>query len=391
MSITSEVYNNRGVSSTKDDVHKAISNLYGGIFTKTFCKVYPDYLTGDPNYCIISHADGSGTKSILSYLYYKLTNDLSIWSNLAKDSIVMNTDDLLCVGAIDNFIYTSTIGRNKNLINGDVISELINGTSEYIKDLSNLGFNINLMGGETADVGDVVRTIIVDGSMTTRLKKSDVVDNSNIKPGDVIIGFSSYGQSTYESEYNSGIGSNGLTSARHDLLNKYYEINFPESFDPNVDPEYRFIGKYSLLDTESSTKKTIGELLLSPTRTYLPVVKDVFESIPRNEIHGIIHCTGGGQTKILNFVDNLHIVKDDLFEIPPIFKLIYEETNASLKEMYQVFNMGHRLEIYASEEYANTIISISKRYNINAKIIGRVEKSDSKKLTLITQDGELKY
>lgn len=390
MSLTSN-YINRGASSTKDDVHKAISNLDKGLYERTFCKVFPDYLSGSNNHYLISHSDGAGTKSILAYLYWKKTGDMSVWKGIAQDAIVMNTDDLLCVGSIKNFCFTSTIGRNKNLINGDIISSIINGTSEIFNELKKLGINIHYMGGETADLGDLVRTIIVDGNITSRINKKSIIDNSKIQPGDVIVGLSSFGQSSYESTYNSGISSNGLTSARHDLLNKSFEINFPECFDPKVPSDFRFCGKYDITDLEPETGMSIGKLLLSPTRTYLPIMNEIFKKISVENIHGIIHCTGGGQTKVLNFIDNLHIIKDNLFEIPPIFRLIKNESDTSSREMYQVFNMGHRLEMYVESEYADSIISISKSFNVDAQIIGRVEKSDSKKLTLKTQYGTITY
>ena len=391
MSNISKNYNLRGVSSTKEDVHLAISKLDSGLSKNTFCKIYPDYLTNSKEHCLISHADGAGTKSILAYLYWKETGDFGVWKNIAQDAIVMNTDDLLCVGAIDNFCFTSTIGRNKNLITGNIISELINGTQMIFDHFKKLGINLHFMGGETADVGDVVKTIIVDGTMTVRMEKNKIVDNSNIQDGDVIIGFSSSGQSTYESEYNSGIGSNGLTSARHDLLSKYYEQNYPESFDQAVPEKVRFTGKYRLTDIDSQTGLTIGKLLLSPTRTYLPIIKEVFNKISNDKIHGLIHCSGGGQTKILNFIDNLHIIKDNLFDVPPIFKLISQQSSSSWKEMYQVFNMGHRLEAYVDNSVAQQIIEISKKFNVDAKIIGKVEKSDVKRLTLNTSVGLFEY
>jgi len=390
MSLTSN-YSKRGVSSSKEDVHKAISNLDKGLYDKSFCKIFPDYLSLSSNHYLISHSDGAGTKSILAYLYWKKTGDLSVWRGIAQDAIVMNTDDLLCVGATKNFCFTSTIGRNKNFIDGEVISEIINGTSQIFNDLKEMGINIYLMGGETADVGDVVRTIIVDGNITSRIHKKDVIDNSRIKSGNVIIGFSSSGQSTYECQYNSGIGSNGLTSARHDLLNKSYEINFPESFDSKVPSDYRFSGKYDITDLEPETGISIGKLLLSPTRTYLPIVNEIFKKIGRENINGIIHCSGGGQTKILNFIDNLHIIKDNLFDVPPIFKLIKKESDTSPREMYQVYNMGHRLEMYVDIEFAESIISISKKFNVESKIIGRVEDSNEKKLTLNTVYGSITY
>jgi phosphoribosylformylglycinamidine cyclo-ligase len=390
MSMTSN-YANRGVSSSKEDVHNAISKLDKGLHKKSFCKVFPDYLSLSNNHRLVCHSDGSGTKSILAYLYWKKTGDLSVWKGIAQDALVMNTDDLLCVGVSKNFCFTSTIGRNKNLISGEVISSIINGTSEIISEFKKMGINIYYMGGETADVGDIVRTIIVDGSITSRIHKKDIIDNSKIKSGNVIIGFSSSGQSTYENQYNSGIGSNGLTSARHELLNKSYEINFPESFDSKVPSDFRFCGKYDLTDTDPETGITIGKLLLSPTRTYLPIVNEIFKKIGRENINGIIHCSGGGQTKILNFIDNLHIIKDNLFEIPPIFKLIKKESDTNPREMYEVFNMGHRLEMYVDIDFAENIIDISKEFNVEAKIIGRVEESSEKKLTLSTVYGNISY
>jgi phosphoribosylformylglycinamidine cyclo-ligase len=386
-----KTYEDRGVSSTKDDVHKAISSLDTGLFKKPFCKIYPDYLTGSQDHCLISHADGAGTKSILAYLYWKETGDLTVWKNIAQDAIVMNTDDLLCVGATNNFCFTSTIGRNKKLITGDVLQTLILGTQDIFSEFKKLGININFMGGETADVGDVVKTIIVDGTMTTRIERSKVIDNCNIQTGDVIVGFSSFGQSIYESEYNSGIGSNGLTSARHDLLHKSYEWNYPESFDNSVREDLRFCGNYRLTDIEPTTGLTIGKLLTSPTRTYLPIVNDILTKINSRKIHGIIHCSGGGQTKVLNFVENLHIIKDNLFEIPPIYQLIYENGKNTLKEMYGVFNMGHRLEMYTDNQTATKIIEISKNWGVDAKIIGRVEDSKTKKLTIINSQNKFVY
>jgi phosphoribosylformylglycinamidine cyclo-ligase len=386
----SSKYNNRGVSSTKDDVHKAISNLSSGISQKTFCKVYPDYLTGSISHYLVSHADGAGTKSVIAYLYWKETGDLGVWKNIAQDAIVMNTDDLLCVGVVDNMCFTSTIGRNKNLITGDVISSIINGTQKIFDHFEKFGSKIHFMGGETADVGDVVKTIIVDGTMTSRISKSKLIDNRNIQAGDVIIGFSSSGQSVYESEYNSGIGSNGLTSARHDLLNKSY-MNYTESFDENIPDNLLFTGKYSLQDIDSETGLSIGKLLLSPTRTYLPIIKEVFSKVPQSEIHGLIHCSGGGQTKVLNFIDNLHIVKDNLFSTPSIFKLIQNQGDTDWKEMYQVFNMGHRLEMYVNSDFADRIIKISKNWGVDAKVIGKVYESDQKKLIINSNYGQFIY
>jgi len=388
---TESNYSKRGVSFNKEDVHHSIEKLDKGLFKNSFCKIYPDIFTNDPSSFLISHADGAGTKSLIAYLYWKETGDVDIWKNISQDAIVMNTDDLLCTGAITDFCYTSTIGRNKNLIPREVLSTLINSTNQFINKLNSLGTKILLMGGETADVGDVVRTIIVDGSITTRLNIHKVIDNSKIRDGDVIIGFASYGKTIYEDEYNSGIGSNGLTSARHDLLNKHYEISYPESFDPNVDEKFRYNGSFRLTDIEPETGINIGKLLLSPTRTYLPVVKEIFEKIDCENIHGIIHCTGGGQTKVLNFIDNLCVIKDNLFDVPPIFKLIKKESKNSWKEMYQVFNMGHRLEMYVDKSLADSIIKIASNYELDAKIIGRVETSKEKKLIIRTDMAELIY
>ena len=382
-------YESRGVSATKEDVYVAIQNLEPGLGEKTFCKVYPDYLTGDPDYCLISHADGAGTKSVLAYLYWRETGDMSAWDCIAQDAIVMNTDDLLCVGATDNLCFTSTIGRNRNLIPGEVISKLIDSNIKFFNKMKNLGININYMGGETADVGDVVRTIIVDGNITCRLERKKLIDNKNIKVGNVIVGFSSFGQATYEDYYNSGIGSNGLTSARHDILSKYYEMFYPESFDPQVDESLRFVGKFKLSDVDPIVQSfQIGKLLLSPTRTYLPVVKKIIESLGVGALDGIIHCSGGGQTKILNFIESLTVVKDNLFEPPPIFKLIKYANSYSNAEMYKVFNMGHRLEIYTDPVSADKMIEISESFNIDAKIIGQVENFDGENRLIIKNNSE---
>ncbi|MFM2224381.1 MAG: hypothetical protein RJA07_583 [Bacteroidota bacterium] len=387
----SEKYNARGVSATKDEVHAAIKKLDKGIYPKAFCKIYPDYITHDENYCLISHADGAGTKSILSYLYYKETGDISVWQNISQDAIVMNTDDLMCVGATEDMCFTSTIGRNKNHIDGTILAAVINGSATFFETMKKHEVHIHFMGGETADVGDLVRTMIIDGTITCRMKRSDVIDNANITDGDVIVGFASYGQTTYETEYNSGIGSNGITSARHDVMNKFYENAFPESYDPMLPESVRFTGNCRLTDIEPETKITVGKLLLSPTRTYLPVVKKIFETIDRNNIHGMVHCSGGGQTKVLHFVDNLNIIKDNLFETPPVFKLIQQQSNTDWKEMYQVFNMGHRLEMYVPQAIAKQLIDIASSFNMDAKIIGRVEKSDKKTVTLRSKSGSYQY
>ncbi|MEY2828607.1 MAG: hypothetical protein RIQ33_465 [Bacteroidota bacterium] len=378
----SEKYNARGVSATKDEVHAAITNLDKGIFPKAFCKIYPDYITKDDSYCLISHADGAGTKSILSYLYYKETGDISVWQNVAQDAIVMNTDDLMCVGAIEDMCFTSTIGRNKSHIDGTILSAVINGSAAFFETMKKHDVKIHFMGGETADVGDLVRTIIVDGTITCRMKRSEVIDNANIQAGDVIVGFASDGQTTYENEYNSGIGSNGITSARHDVMNKFYENAFPESYDPMLPQNVRFTGGCRLTDIEEETKMPVGKLLLSPTRTYLPVVKKIFETIDRKSIHGMVHCSGGGQTKVLHFVENLHIIKDNLLAPPPVFKLIQNQSKTDWKEMYQVFNMGHRLEMYVPETVAQQLIQVAATFNLDAKIIGRVEHAATKMVTL---------
>lgn len=384
-------YSSRGVSATKEEVHSAIKNLDGGLFPKSFCKVFPDYLTGDEKYCISSHADGSGTKSVLAYLYWKETGDLSIWKNVAIDAIVMNTDDLLSIGAVDNFIYTSIIGRNKNLIPGEVLKTIIESTSEFFDLMSDWGINIKFLGGETADLGDVVRTITIDGNMTCRMRRSDVIDNSKISAGNVIIGFGSSGQSKWETDYNSGIGSNGLTSARHDLLLKYYEDKYPESFDPNTNPDVIFCGKYYLEDSIKGLETNLGKLLLSPTRTYLPLAKKIFENIERSKIHGIIHCTGGGSTKVLNFIDNLKVVKDNLFDLPIVFDLIRKSAGYEMREMYGVFNMGHRLEMYVDESVSEQILQISESLGIESKIIGKVYESEKTEVVIDSKYGNFTY
>jgi len=387
----SKRYAQRGVSAGKEEVHKAIKNVDKGLFPKAFCKIVPDYLTGSEDHCLIMHADGAGTKSSLAYMYWKETGDLSVWKGIAQDALIMNIDDLLCVGATDNILLSSTIGRNKNLITGEVISAIINGTEELIADLEQHGVSIKSTGGETADVGDLVRTIIVDSTVTARMKKEDVVDNANIKPGDVIVGLASFGQATYESEYNGGMGSNGLTSARHDVFNKYLAAKYPESFDKAVPDELVYSGSKKLTDTVSESPLDAGKLVLSPTRTYAPVIKKILASVDRSLLHGMVHCSGGAQTKILHFIENLHIIKDNLFDIPPLFKLIQEESGTDWKEMYQVFNMGHRMDLYVEPSLADEIIAISKSFNIDAQVIGRVENADQKELTIKSPFGTFTY
>jgi phosphoribosylformylglycinamidine cyclo-ligase len=388
----SKRYAQRGVSASKEDVHKAIKNVDKGLFPKAFCKIVPDHLTDDDAYCMVMHADGAGTKSSLAYMYWKETGDLSVWKGIAQDALIMNIDDLLCVGATDNIMLSSTIGRNKNLIPGEVISAIINGTEELIEDLAKFGVQIYSTGGETADVGDLVRTIIVDSTVTARMKRSDVIDNSNIRSGDVIVGLASFGQASYESEYNGGMGSNGLTSARHDVFHKDLAQQYPESFDHSVPSDLVYSGSKQLTDTVIGSPLNAGKLVLSPTRTYAPVIKKILSKINSDEIHGMIHCSGGAQTKILHFVDDMHIVKDNMFEIPPLFKLIQKESGTDWKEMYQVFNMGHRMELYVSEDVASEIIAISNSFNIEARIIGRAESSsEGKMLTIRSEYGEFSY
>ena len=387
----SKRYAGRGVSAGKEDVHNAIKNVDKGLFPKAFCKIVPDHLTGDEDYCLIMHADGAGTKSSLAYMYWKETGDLSVWKGIAQDALIMNIDDLLCVGAVDNIMLSSTIGRNKNLVPGEIISAIINGAEELLEDLKGFGINIHSTGGETADVGDLVRTIIVDSTVTARMKRSEVIDNTNIKPGNVIVGLSSFGQATYEKEYNGGMGSNGLTSARHDVFGRSLAEKFPESFDPAVPEELVYSGSKNLKDTVEDSPLDAGKLVLSPTRTYAPVIKKILEKYSKNDIFGMVHCSGGAQTKVLHFVDKVHVIKDNLFEVPPLFKLIQEESKTDWKEMYQVFNMGHRMELYVDEKIAEDIISISKSFNVDAKIIGRVEASDEKKLTIKSQNGIFQY
>lgn len=386
----SDRYTQRGVSASKEDVHKAISKLDKGLYPKAFCKIVEDTLGGDSNYCTVMHADGAGTKSSLAYIYWKETGDLSVWKGIAQDAIIMNIDDLLCVGATDNILLSSTIGRNKNLIPGEVISTVINGTEEVLEMLRKYGMNIHSTGGETADVGDLVRTIIVDSTVTARMKRSDVIDNSNIQAGDVIVGLSSYGKATYEDAYNGGMGSNGLTSARHDVFANEYASKYPETFDPAVSSSLVYSGKYKVTDSVPGVDVNVGKLVLSPTRTYAPVMMELFKNL-RKQIHGLVHCSGGAQTKVLHFVDELHIVKDNLFETPPLFKLIHECSGTDWKEMYKVFNMGHRMEVYLDEKYADQVIAISKNFGVDAKIVGRVEKSAKKQVTLTTEKGIFIY
>ncbi|WPZ11852.1 AIR synthase related protein [Roseivirga spongicola] len=386
----SDRYMQRGVSASKEDVHNAIKNLDKGIFPNAFCKVVPDLIAGDPEFCNIMHADGAGTKSSLAYLYWKETGDLSVWKGIAQDAIIMNIDDLLCVGATQNILLSSTIGRNKNLIPGEVISAIINGTEEVLQMLRDNGVNIISTGGETADVGDLVRTIIVDSTVTARMKREEVITNEKIKPGQVIVGLASYGQASYEDEYNGGMGSNGLTSARHDVFHHSIAEKYPESFDPSVPKDLVYSGSKKLTDSVEGSPLDAGKLVLSPTRTYAPIIVEILKQF-RNQIGGMIHCSGGAQTKVLHFVNDVHIVKDNLFDIPPLFKLIQQESGTDWKEMYKVFNMGHRMEIYIDEKYANDIISISKSFNVDAKIIGRVEKLEETKLTIESSVGKHLY
>ncbi|MEN8765626.1 MAG: AIR synthase related protein [Wenyingzhuangia sp.] len=390
----SKRYSQRGVSASKEDVHNAIKNVDKGLFPKAFCKIVPDYLTHDEEYCLIMHADGAGTKSALAYMYWKETGDVSVWKGIAQDALIMNIDDLLCVGATDNIMLSSTIGRNKNLITGEVLSQIINGTEELLAELKAFGVTIHATGGETADVGDLVRTIIVDSTVTARMKRSKVVDNANIKPGDVIVGLESFGQATYEKEYNGGMGSNGLTSARHDVFHKYLAKKYPESYDAAVPEALVYSGNTKLTDPVENAPIDAGKLVLSPTRTYAPIIKEILEQYSPEDIHGMVHCSGGAQTKILHFVENLHIVKDNMFDVPPLFKLIQENSGTDWKEMYQVFNMGHRMEVYVPESIAQDIIKISKSFNVDAKIIGRVESAKSegsKSLEISSEYGVFHY
>ena len=383
-------YVQRGVSASKEDVHNAIKNLDKGLYSKAFCKILPDVLGGNPDYCNIMHADGAGTKSSLAYLYWRETGDINVWKGIAQDAIIMNTDDLLCVGATNNILLSSTIGRNKNLIPGEIIKALIEGSEEVCEMLRNLGINIQLSGGETADVGDLVRTIIVDSTVTCRMPRKDIINNKNIADGDVIIGLSSSGQASYENQYNGGMGSNGLTSARHDVFSKYLASKYPESFDPSVPNNLVYSGKYKITDAIENLNVNAGQLVLSPTRTYAPIIAKILE-LYRDKIHGMIHCSGGAQTKILHFIDNLKVIKDNMFTLPPLFKIIKEQSGTEWEEMYKVFNMGHRFEIYTSEDVANDIISISQSFNVEAKIIGRCEASDKKELTISSEFGTFTY
>lgn len=383
-------YQSRGVSAGKEDVHNAIKNIDKGLFPKAFCKIVPDYLTGDADYCIVMHADGAGTKSSLAYMYWKKTGDLSVWRGIAQDALIMNIDDLLCVGATGPILLSSTIGRNKNLIPGEVLSAIINGTEDLLAELRSYGIDIHSTGGETADVGDLVRTIIVDSTVICRMKKADVISNDRIQPGDVIVGLASYGQATYEKEYNGGMGSNGLTSARHDVFSKTLASEFPESFDPNVPSELVYSGTKELLEEIEGAPLNAGKLVLSPTRTYAPVIKKMLEN-HRNDIHGMVHCSGGAQTKVLHFIDNLNVIKDNLFPVPPLFDMIQKESGTSWEEMYKVFNMGHRMELYVNEDIAKSLIEISESFGIEAKIIGRVESLDCKKVTIKGEKGNFEY
>jgi phosphoribosylformylglycinamidine cyclo-ligase len=387
----SKRYAQRGVSASKEDVHNAIKNIDKGLFPKAFCKIVPDHLTGSEDHCLVMHADGAGTKSSLAYMYWKETGDVSVWKGIAQDALIMNIDDLICVGATDNIMLSSTIGRNKNLISGEVISAIINGTEELIADLRSHGMTIHSTGGETADVGDLVRTIIVDSTVTARMQRNEVIDNANIESGDVIVGLASFGQASYEKEYNGGMGSNGLTSARHDVFSKYLADKYPESFDASVPEELVYSGHTKLTDAVENSPLDAGKLVLSPTRTYAPIVKKILEKYSAKEIHGMVHCSGGAQTKILHFVDELHIVKDNLFAVPPLFKLIQEQSGTDWKEMYQVFNCGHRLELYVKPEVAEDLIAISKSFNVDAQIVGSVEESTVKKLTIKSEYGTFEY
>lgn len=395
--MNSDRYTQRGVSASKEDVHQAISKLDKGLYPKAFCKIVEDYLGGDPDYCTVMHADGAGTKSSLAYIYWKETGDLSVWKGIAQDAIIMNIDDLLCVGATDHILLSSTIGRNKNLIPGEVISAIISGTEEVLSMLRQHGLNIISTGGETADVGDLVRTIIVDSTVTSRIKRSDVIDNSNIKAGDVIVGLASFGKATYEETYNGGMGSNGLTSARHDVFSKEYASQYPESYDPSVSTELVYSGKYQVTDSIPGVEVNVGKLVLSPTRTYAPIMIEVLKEL-RPHIHGLVHCSGGAQTKVLHFIENLpdrqaglHVIKDNLFETPPLFKLIQESSGTDWKEMYKVFNMGHRMEVYLDTKFAQQVIDISKHFGVDAKVIGRVERAAAKQVTVRGEHGEFNY
>lgn len=386
----SDRYNQRGVSASKEDVHQAISKLDKGLYPKAFCKIIEDHLGSDPAYCTVMHADGAGTKSSLAYVYWKETGDLSVWKGIAQDAIIMNIDDLLCVGATDNILLSSTIGRNKNLVPGEVISAIINGTEEVLEMLRHYGLNIKSTGGETADVGDLVRTIIVDSTVTARMKRSDVIDNANIQAGDVIVGLASYGRATYEDSYNGGMGSNGLTSARHDVFTKELALKYPESYDNAIPDNLAYTGKYNVTDSIAGIDVNVGKLVLSPTRTYAPIMISIFNEL-RQHIHGLVHCSGGAQTKVLHFVEGLHIIKDNLFEVPPLFRLIQECSATDWKEMFKVFNMGHRMEVYLKEKYALRVIEISKTFGVDAQVVGRVEASDKKQVTIKSPEGIFTY
>lgn len=390
MDVKSNRYAGRGVSSSKEDVHAAIKNLDKGLFPKAFCKIVPDYLTGDEDYCLVMHADGAGTKSSLAYLYWKETGDMSVWRGIAQDAIVMNTDDLLCVGVTDDILLSSTIGRNKNLIPGEVISAIISGTEEFAQSMCNYGARMVLTGGETADVGDLVRTVIVDSTVTARIRRSDVIDNARIQAGDVIVALASYGQAKYESEYNGGMGSNGLTSARHDVLAHELADRYPESFDPAVPQDLVYSGTRRLTEVEPESGLTYGKLILSPTRTYLPVIREILNRF-RPQIHGMVHCSGGAQTKVLHFIENLRVIKDNLFPVPPLFRTIQEESGTSWEEMYKVFNMGHRMELYVPAEIAAELVAISESFGVEARIVGRVEEAPAKEVVLRTPYGEFVY
>jgi phosphoribosylformylglycinamidine cyclo-ligase len=383
-------YSRRGVSSSKEDVHAAIKTLDRGLFPKAFCKIVPDLLAGDPDYCNIMHADGAGSKSALAYIYWKETGDMSVWKGIAQDAVVMNTDDLLCVGATDGILLSSTIGRNKNLIPGEIISAIINGTEEFLENLRKLGIGIWSTGGETADLGDLVRTIVVDSTVVSRMKRSDIVSNDTIKPGDLIVGLASSGQTTYESEYNSGMGSNGLTSARHDVFAPYLASRYPDSFDTSMPSDLVYSGKLKVTDPVPGINMTAGRMVLSPTRTYAPVVRSIIDEC-RHAIHGMIHCSGGGQTKVMRFVDNMHVIKDNMFPLPPLFRIIQEQSGTQWEEMYKVFNMGHRFEIYTEEKYAGEIIRIASGFNLDARVIGHCEEASSNRLTIRSEFGTFEY
>ncbi|MDB4608858.1 AIR synthase-related protein [Flavobacteriaceae bacterium] len=389
--LSSDRYRLRGVSAQKEDVHNAIKNINKGLFPKAFCKIVPDYLTGSEEHCLVMHADGAGTKSSLAYAYWRETGDLSVWKGVAQDALIMNIDDLLCVGASQDILLSSTIGRNKNRIPGEVLAAIINGTEEIIEELKGYGVSIHSTGGETADVGDLVQTIIVDSTVTARMKRSDVIDNANIQSGDVIVGLASFGQASYEKEYNGGMGSNGLTSARHDVFNKNLKSKYPETFDASVPEDLIYSGSKNLTDLVEDSPINAGKLVLSPTRTYAPIIQEIMNTVDKSLIHGMVHCSGGAQTKILHFIDSLHVIKDNLFDLPPLFKMIQEESKTSWKEMYEVFNMGHRMELYVAPELAEQIISISELFNVPAKIIGKVEASSDKKLTIKSTQGTFTY